>query len=307
MRLLSSRSGAALGSGSPVLGALGMLGMLGALACVSQGAPAPRVLARGVLPYGVAAVGDAIVTVELSERFELVVRDGLRERRLELGPPEQDLRALAVSGERAFVGSDAGFIREIDLTAMRVLRSFAVGAPLRALAADARYLLSADASGAVCLRRRDDGALLQCARADEPGGEPVSELAIAGETAWLSWQAHAQAPAAEATAAARANQPTAAAEVPAPRQIAWALPSLRPLTDIEVASTPSAQRGADRFRDGAVYPRGHQVIWQRGGERHVLAELATDVRFIALTASGSLIVAAWPTSLDDAVLLLIRR
>lgn len=237
-----------------------------------------RVLARGVLPYGVATIEDAVVTVELAERFELVVRpiafgeaaEG-KERRLDLGPPEHDLRALAVHEGTAFVGSDAGFIREIDLRSLREVQTFAVGAPLRALAADAHYLLSADTSGAVCLRRRRDGALLQCAQA----AEPVSRLELQGDTARLITESAAESAIA-----------------------AWSVPALRPLI------APAA--AAARFHDGAVTTRGHQVIWQRGGEQRVLAELATDVRFITVTSSGSLVVAAWPRLLDDAVLLLIQ-
>ncbi len=233
-----------------------------------------RVLARGVLPYGVATAGDAVVTVELAERFELVVRpigfgeaaEG-KERRLDLGPPEQDLRALAVHERTAFVGSDAGFIREIDLTSLQEVQAFAVGAPLRALAADAHYLLSADTSGAVCLRRRRDGALLQCAQV----AEPVGRLELQGGTARL---------------------------IAEPVIATWSVPALRPLTATAAAAT--------RFHDGAVTARGHQVIWRRADEQRVLAELATDVRFITVTSSGSLVVAAWPRSLDDAVLLLIQ-
>jgi hypothetical protein len=278
-RLSAPRTRRALRASGWALG--GPLALLALCACASAGLPPSRVLARGVLPYGVATAGDTVVTVELSERFELVVRDGVRERRLDLGPPEQDLRALAVAGGHAFVGSDAGFIREIELASLRLRHTYAVGAPLRALAADARYLLSADASGAVCLRRRADAALLQCVRPDAP----VTALAIRGELAWLSGPPAGQGP----------------------PLVAWALPSLRQLSDSEVARAPSTPPPPARFRDGAVYPQGHQVIWQRGGERQVLAELATDVRSITLTASGSLIVAAWPRSLDDAVLLLIRR
>lgn len=259
-----------------------------ALAVVATGGCASplastRVLARGVLPYGVATAGDAVVTVELAERFELVVRpiafgeaaEG-KERRLDLGPPEHDLRALAVHERTAFVGSDAGFIREIDLTSLREVQTFAVGAPLRALAADAHYLLSADTSGAVCLRRRRDGALLQCAQV----AEPVGRLELQG-------------------ALARLIAEPRPAEASAPPVLAtWSVPALRPLI--------AASSAAARFHDGAVTARGHQVIWQRGAEQRVLAELATDVRFITVTSAGSLVVAAWPRSLDDAVLLLIQ-
>lgn len=274
-----------------------MLASAAALAACAGSASTTRVLARGVLPYGVATTGDAVVTVELAERFELVVRalspGGPAERRLDLGPPEHDLRALAVADRTAFVGSDAGFIHEIDLASMRPVQSYAVGAPLRALAADASYLLSADTSGAVCLRRRRDGALLQCAHV----AEPVGRLELDGETVRLI------------------AEPKPAADPKAPPQPAaliatWSVPALQPSPSPAPAprsvGAPVAAPVAELFQDGAVTSVGHQVIWQRGGERRVLAELATDVRFITVTASGSLIVAAWPTSLDDAVLLLIQ-
>lgn len=265
-----------------------MIACLAAVGSCATGAPGTRVLARGVLPYGVATAGDAVVTIELGERFELVVRDGGEggggERRLDLGPPEHDLRALAVHELTAFVGSDAGFIHEIDLRGMRQVRSYAVGAPLRALAADASYLLSADASGAVCLRRRRDGALLQCALAPQP----VTELHL------LPAAAGAPVGAAAAGTGGRA-QLTMTGAPPA----AWAIPTLAALPGER--GVPSAIS----FRGGAVHPEGRRLVWQRGAEEHVLAELATDVRGVAVTRSGALVVTAWPKSLDDAVLLLI--
>jgi hypothetical protein len=256
--------------------ALGGLALGAVATSCATGAPGARVLARGVLPYGVATAGEAVVTVELSERFELVVRDGGAARRLDLGPPEHDLRALAVDGASAFVGSDAGFVHEIDLRALRQVRTYAVGAPLRALAADARYLVSADASGALCLRRRHDGALLQCALTPQP----VTELRLqpSGD-------------------GADARVQLTMGEAP---PLVWALPTL--------AALPMAAPAGDAaiaFRGGAVHPVGRRVVWQRGGEEHVLAELATDVRGVAVTRSGALVIAAWPRSLDDAVLLLI--
>lgn len=248
-----------------------------ALAGCAVTPPGARVLARGVLPYGVATSGDAVVTIELAERFELVVRDGSAERRLDLGPPERDLRALAVQGGTAFVGSDAGFIHEIDLRALRQVQTYAVGAPLRALAADAGYLLSADTSGAVCLRRRADGALLQCALAPRP----VTELHLAQGRAWLTLD-----------------------EGPAATAIAWSVPALRALPSPDKLA---AEAAVIPFRGGAVHSVGRRLVWQRGGQERVLAELATDVRGVAVTRSGALVVAAWPRSLDDVVLLLIPK
>lgn len=240
--------------------------------CASS--PSAQVLARGVLPYGVATAGDTVVTVELAERFELVLRaEGARERRLDLGPAEYDLRALAVFEDRAFVGSDAGFIREIELSSLRVVGSTPVGAPLVALAADATYLVSADASGAVCLRRRKDGAMLQCARSPQP----VHALAVSGGAVQLL--------------------------IDGGGVISWSLPSLAP----GLVGHGAAHMSDTPFRDGEAHAEGRRVLLRRGGEVSVLAELATEVRGVARTRSGALVVAAWPRSLDDAVLLLIHQ
>lgn len=253
----------------------GLAALAWAIGSACASAPGTQVLARGVLPYGVATTGDSVVTIELSERFELVVRDeGAAQRRLDLGPAEHDLRALAVFGDRAFVGSDAGFIRELELTSLREVTSYAVGAPLLALAADADFLLSADASGAVCLRRRKDGALLQCARSEQP----VHALALLPEGRAQLVSDHGAA-------------------------VTWRVPSLTP----DPAPSPADRRAADTpFRDGEVHAEGRRVLWRHGGRVRVLAELATEVRGVARTRSGALVVAAWPRSLDDAVLLLIR-
>lgn len=253
----------------------GLAALAWAIGSSCASSPGTQVLARGVLPYGVATTGDSVVTIELSERFELVVRDeGAAQRRLDLGPAEHDLRALAVFGDRAFVGSDAGFIRELELTSLREVTSYAVGAPLLALAADANFLLSADASGAVCLRRRKDGALLQCARSEQP----VHALALLPE------------------GRVQLVSDSGAA-------VTWRVPSLTP----DPAPSPADRRAADTpFRDGEVHVEGRRVLWRHGGRVRVLAELATEVRGVARTRSGALVVAAWPRSLDDAVLLLIR-
>lgn len=126
-----------------------------------------RVLARGSLAYAARAGDAAIVTIELEERFALVVRDpdsGRARARIDLGPAERDLGALAVAGTRAWVGGDDQQVREVDLTAGRVVRTWPVGADVTALRwLDGGWLAIGDAAGAVCLRRVGDGALVQCA------------------------------------------------------------------------------------------------------------------------------------------------
>lgn len=257
--------------------------LLGAWSCASGSV---SVLARGILPYAVASAGPQIVSVELSERFELVVRDGSTVRRVDLGPPEVDMRALAIHQSSAYVGSDAGFIHEIDLTTLRLSRSFAVGSAVLALAVDSRYLLSADASGAVCLRRRDDAALLQCALP----GVAVSGMQIRAATLWLLSPLHGGT----ATEQSQGGRSVA---------IPWSLPSLRP----EIPTMSEKLAAQPRWRGGTVWARGHQLMWARAGERRILMQFATAIRSLEVTDTGALIVAAWPKTLDDPALVMIRR
>ena len=126
-----------------------------------------RVLARGSLAYAARAADGAIVTIELEERFALVVRDpdtGRERRRVDLGPAERDLVALAVAGDRAWVGGDDRAVRTIDLGSGAVIATWPVGADVTALRWLAPgWLAIGDATGVVCLRRIDDAALVQCA------------------------------------------------------------------------------------------------------------------------------------------------
>ena len=85
-----------------------------------------RVLARGSLAYAAVAAGDAIVTIELEERFALIVRDpdsGRPRRTVDLGAAERDLVALAVHGDTAWVGGDDRAVRTVDLTSGAVTAS----------------------------------------------------------------------------------------------------------------------------------------------------------------------------------------
>jgi hypothetical protein len=58
-----------------------------------------------------------------------------------------------------------------------VIATWPVGETVTALAADADRVVIGDAAGVVCLRRRDDGAMLQCVTAADG---PITSLAIAG-------------------------------------------------------------------------------------------------------------------------------
>lgn len=156
-----------------------------ALVAACGGAPASRitlpagarVLARGSLAYAARAADRAVVTIELEERFALVVRDaetGREQRRVDLGPAERDLVALAVAGDRAWVGGDDRQVRTIDLASGEVVATWPVGAEVTALRWLAPgWLAIGDATGVVCLRRIADAALVQCAVL---AGAPVTAL-----------------------------------------------------------------------------------------------------------------------------------
>lgn len=237
-------------------------------ACLVAGCASPQgeVLARGVLPYALAEASGQLLSLELAERFELVVRDRNRElRRIDLGPAELDIRALAVHGALAYVGDDAGWVREVSLATSDVRRLFATGAPVHALAADARYLVSADTSGALCLRRRFDLALLQCARAPLA----ITALALTGDQVMLISNTHV---------------------------VTWRTPSLTAAGLENVVSE-------HRFRGGAAWAVQEQLWWRRGKQAVRLATMANAIRQILLTSSGALVLAAWPRTLTDPAIL----
>lgn len=242
-------------------------------AATGCGPPPGRVLARGVLPYGLATDAETLVAVELAERFELVVRPLpalAPERRMDLGPPEHDLRALAVHAGAAFVGSDAGWIWELDLATLQRRRELRVGAPVVALAVDERYLVSADLSRALCLRRRGDGALLQCAVT----AFEVEALALDGERLWLR---------------------PAAGGAP----LALLVPALAEVPHAEKLWVPP------RWRGGELVSSGAELWWTTATSRRRLAAMASDIRTLVVTSVG-VVVAAWPRRLDDAALVLVR-
>ncbi len=153
-----------------------------------------RVLARGSLAYAARASATAIVTIELEERFALVVRDphsGRERTRVDLGPAERDVVALAVSGRLAWVGGDDRRVRTIDLERGAVVATWPAAADVTALRwLSGGWLAIGDASGVVCLRRVADGALVQCAAltatpiATLEGGGGLSVAASDGRTTW---------------------------------------------------------------------------------------------------------------------------
>jgi hypothetical protein len=161
---------------------------------ISPEAPAsglgpPRHLARGVLGYQAAYLPDGrLVTVELGLAFELVVRDraGRARTRWPLGPADYDINALAADGEGLWIASDDGTVRGFDLDG-RLQQSWRLPAAATALALsdDGRHVVTGSADGVLCLRRRADGALLQCVVAHQ-GRLSALDLE-AGKLASASW------------------------------------------------------------------------------------------------------------------------
>jgi hypothetical protein len=138
-----------------------------------------QVVARGTLAYAVGYAGDRLVTVELVERFGLEIRDpgDATPRMLDLGPAERDWAALACAGDRAWVGGDGGEVVVVDVAQGRELERWPIGAPVTALAVAGDLIAIGDATGVLCLRRADDGALLQCVVAHDG---PIAGLALDG-------------------------------------------------------------------------------------------------------------------------------
>lgn len=152
---------------------------------VLSGAREATVAARGALTYAVAITKKRLVSVELTTRFELVSRtidDRGKVRgvhRHVLGDPTYDVHALAVDAARseAWVAMADGTVRAVALGGQERVR-WKIGdvATAVALSPDGRFVAVGTATGVVCLRRRADGALLQCMTAH---GGVVSALGFA--------------------------------------------------------------------------------------------------------------------------------
>ena len=160
-----------------------------ATAPAADGAPALRHrvdLARGPLTYAVDFVDERqLVSIELGERFELVVRDvavAHRPRetlRVPLGGSTHDVEDLAVARLRrqVWVSSRAGHVRGFDLQSGALVATWHLGSPATAVAIspDERWVAMGTSDGLVCLRRYRDGALVQCTLAHD--GQ-ISDLAF---------------------------------------------------------------------------------------------------------------------------------
>lgn len=229
------------------------------------GGPRARVVARGTLAYAVAAAGPDLVSLELDERFALLVRspDSDRPRlRVDLGPPEVDWSALAATAAVAYAGGIGGEVRRVDLATGQVTARWPVGAAVTALATADDLLAVGDATGALCLRRLPDGALLHCVLAADG---PITGIAITGGE----------------LITAGAGSATA-----------WRLPSL-------------TRSGATRWRlpvwaGGDVVVRGRTVAILDGeGKPRTVATLAGAVRSVAILSGSRLAIAAWVERLDN--------
>jgi hypothetical protein len=220
-----------------------------------------RVLARGSLAYAAVAGDGAVITLELEERFALVVRDpdnGRPRTTVELGAAERDLVALAVHGDTAWVGGDDRAVRTVDLARGAVTATWPIGAPVTALRwLDGGWLAIGDATGTVCLRRLADAALIQCATL---ASGPVSRLAPTA-SGGLAVESGAE-------------------------RTGWTLPALAPTT---AAPAPLRWRGDVLAIDGREVRAGTRVV----------ASLGERVQMVEVGPRGELIIAAWITRLDD--------
>jgi hypothetical protein len=230
-------------------------------------AAGPRrvVVARGTLAYAVAAAGPDLVSIELDERFAVLVRgpDSTAPRlRVDLGPPEADWTALAAADGAAYVGGDLGEVRRLDLVTGAVTARWPSGAPITALAVAGDLLAVGDAGGALCLRRLPDGALLQCAAVADA---PITALAVT-DPAIL-------------TAVSGAVS-------------AWRLPAL--------TRASNARWRPPVWADGEVVVRGPTVaILDAEGRRRTVATMDGAVRSVAVLPGSRLAIAAWIRALDN--------
>lgn len=174
---MTTRLAAALGLGLAALGA----------ACATS-RPGPVAVARGSLGYAVEMVAGDVVSIELAERFEAVVRawPGLHERRrIDLGPVEADLVALAAARDgtpRFAVGGRPGEVLLVDAERGAVIVRWPHGAAITALRLSPDDAYVGDVDGGLCRRRLHDGALLVCADL----GATVRTIELADDRAWIT-------------------------------------------------------------------------------------------------------------------------
>ncbi len=145
-------------------------------------------IGQNSLAYQVVLADTRTISVELTTRFALVVRDEERApnskpevRRIDLAKADFDILDLVATrdGSRVYVASTAGWVRGYDVDRGKLLSEWRMGSSATALALseDAKWLVIGTSTGVLCLRRLRDGAQLQCVAAHSA---QVSALAISG-------------------------------------------------------------------------------------------------------------------------------
>lgn len=153
----------------------------------SSGRSPARVASRSTLAYHVAFAGPRLVSVELTTRFALVIRDldeaAVAVRSIDLGAPDFDVHDLVTSsdGRMAFVASAAGWVRGYELATGSLTSEWYMGSSATSLAigASGEHLVIGTGTGVLCLRRLPDGAQLHCVHAHP---SRVSALDLYGDT-----------------------------------------------------------------------------------------------------------------------------
>jgi WD40 repeat protein len=277
--------GAAGGTGAP-------LGPEQAPAGPATGLGTPRPLSRGVMGYHAAYLPDGrLVTVELGLSFELVIREpgGAEVLRRTLGPADHDINALAVDGDGLWVASADGTVRGsgLDGTPRHTWRLPAAATAV-ALSGDGRFVATGSADGVLCLRRRGDGALLQCVVAHSGR---ISALDLeAGKLASASWDGGVAVWSVPALAELTRLEPAASANDVAlgPDGAVAVARSSRP-----PVRTPERERRERAGGPVADDPAAAVEVVRSGSPGTRCAAGSAPVNAVAWTADGRLIYGGW--------------
>jgi len=251
----------------------------------------PPVLARGSLAYDVAAAGDLVASVELETEFALVLRRAGKATRVTLGPPEHDFVALDVdaAGRVAAVAGLDGTVRLHDAVTGRERARWRLDAPATAVAIsrDGTLVATGAASGVLCLRRVDDGALLHCVAEHSrritalAAGKELLVSADAGG-ALVVWTL----PALRVVQRRHEDTPIAAIALSADeKRVALAGP---PVTAVAFAGdrVATAEKGRVRIGERAIdgFPGELRGLATAGGWLYVAGFTGADLRGASITA-----------------------